>query len=342
MKITYRDAINLALKEEMRRDERVFVYGIDVADHKRIFGTTSGLVEEFGPERCFSTPLSEDAMTGFGLGAAMNGMRPVHVHIRVDFLMLAMNQLVNMVSCTQYGTDGKLHAPLVVRAVIGRGWGQTFQHNKAMQSAFAHVPGLKVYMPTTPSDAHDMLAAAIRDDNPVIFLEHRWLYDVSEELSALEDIEDCRIMRQGKDLTIAATSWMAVEAMQAAQVLKECGVETEVINVRSVSPLRMEKILESVRKTKRLIVADNDWLNCGFSAEIAARVYDGCFQSLKSPIIRLGFAPAPCPCTRCLENQFYAGAEQIIRQAESMLSLPVTDLSGRDFYCYERKFKGPF
>src|SRR5256885_13617990 len=170
--LTYRDALNEAMTEEMRRDRSVFTYGIDVGDHKRIFNSTKGLVEEFGPARCFSTPLAEDAMSGFGLGAAINGMRPVHVHMRMDFLLLGMNQLVNMIATHCYGSGGTMKVPMVIRAIIGRGWGQSYQHSKALHSWFAHVPGLKVVMPATPRDAKGMLQAAIRDDNPVVFIEH--------------------------------------------------------------------------------------------------------------------------------------------------------------------------
>src|SRR5437899_1440812 len=158
--ITYRDALNEATAEEMRSDPSVFIYGIDVGDHKRIFNSTKGLVEEFGPTRCFSTPLSEDAMTGFGLGAAINGMRPIHVHMRVDFLLLGMNQLVNMIATHCYGSGGTMKVPMVIRAIIGRGWGQSYQHSKSLHSWFAHVPGLKVVMPATPRDAKGMLKAA--------------------------------------------------------------------------------------------------------------------------------------------------------------------------------------
>ena len=181
-KLDYCGAIREAMSQEMERDERVFVYGIGVPTFSKIFGTTKGLQEKFGPDRCFDTPISEDAMTGFGLGAAIRGLRPIHVHIRVDFMLLATNQLVNMVSNYIYSTGGKLSVPLVVRAVIGRGWGQGAQHSKSLFSNFTHIPGLKVIAPTTPADAKGMLTAAIRDDNPVICFEHRWLYWAEEDV----------------------------------------------------------------------------------------------------------------------------------------------------------------
>lgn len=343
--ISYRDAINEALAEEMRRDSGVFVYGIDVGDHKRIFNSTKGLTEEFGPLRCFSTSLAEDAMTGFGLGAAINGMRPVHVHMRVDFLLLGLNQLVNMISTHHYGSGGQMKVPMVIRAIIGRGWGQSYQHSKSLQSWFAHIPGLKVVMPSTPRDAKGMLIAAIRDDNPVIFIEHRWLYDAVGEVP--QDcgpiaLEGARVLHPGKDVTVVATSWMNVEAVKAAQILGKRGVSVEVVDARSVSPFDGRTIVNSVHKTGHCIVADNDWLHCGFSAEIATAVYDACYRDLKSPVQRIGFEATPCPCTRPLEDEFYPNAVDILRAVEAKLGLTATDLSGEDFYSYENKFKGPF
>lgn len=343
--ISYCQAINEALTQEMARDSSVFVYGIGVPDHKAVFGSTSGLREKFGPERCFDTPLAEDSMTGFGLGAALNGMRPVHVHMRADFLLLAMNQLSNMVSSYSYGSGGRLKVPLVIRAVIGRGWGQGFQHSKGMYSVFAHIPGLKVILPTTPRDAKGLLISAIRDDNPVIIIEHRWLYwqegDVPEESYNIP-IGEASVLRKGSDITLVAVSWMNVEALKASEILSKRGISVEIVDPRTIAPFNDELIVESVNKTGYCIVADNDWLHCGFSAEAAARVSQKCFGSLKAPVQRIGFASTPCPTARHLENEFYANAVNIIRQIEQMLNLTPTDLSGEEFYSYEKKFKGPF
>lgn len=344
-KITYRQAINEALREEMKRDKNIFIYGIDVADHKRIYGSTSGILEEFGAERCFSTPLSEDTLVGFGLGAAINGLRPVNVHMRVDFLLLAMNQLANMISCFHYGSDGKLKVPLTIRVIIGKGWGQSYQHSKSLQSFFAHLPGLKVIMPTTPRDAKGLLISAIRDDNPVIFIEHRFLYDIVDEVNLNQapiQIGKSNILRKGKDITVVATSYMNIEAIRAAEVLQKHGIQVEIIDPRTITPLDDESIIESVKKTGHCIVADYDWVFCGFSAELAARISEKCFGYLKSPVVRLGFAQAPCPCTRPLENEFYPNAIDIIREVEKKLNLSPANLSGENFYTYENKFKGPF
>lgn len=329
----------------MERDPTVFVYGIGAPISNQMFGSVKGIAERFGPDRCFDTPLSEDAMTGFGLGAAINGLRPVNVHIRVDFLLLAMNQLVNMVSTYSYSTMGKIKVPMVIRAVVGRGWGQGYQHSKSLHSYFAHVPGLKVVLPTTPRDAKGLLTAAIRDDNPVVFIEHRWLYwavdDVPEEPYTIP-IGEGNVVRTGDDVTVVATSWMNVEALKAAEILEKRGVGVEVVDPRTIAPFDDSIAVESTKKTGHCIVADNDWLSCGFSAEVAARVSEKCFAELKTPVMRIGFAPTHCPTVRSLENEFYPNTVHIIRAVEEKLGLNPMDLSGEEFYSYESRFRGPF
>lgn len=344
-KISYRTAINQALHQEMERDKSIFTYGIDVADHKRIFGSTVGLLEKFGSQRVFSTPLSEEALLGFGLGAAIGGLRPINVHMRVDFLLLAINQLANMVASYHYGSAGKIQIPLTIRAIIGKGWGQSYQHSKSLQSFFAHIPGLKVVMPTTPTDAKGLLISAIRDNNPVVVLEHRLLYDVEDEVSIEPvpvPIGKGQILKIGSDITIIATSYSVVEAMKAAQVLEKRGVSVEVVDPRSIFPLDEELIIKSVEKTGHCIIADYDWVYCGFSAELATRIYEKLSRKLKSEITRSGFAPTHCPCSRPLEDQFYTDAIDLIRAVEKKLKLKEMDLAGESFYSYENKFRGPF
>lgn len=342
--LTFREALNQALIDEMAADETVFVFGLDVSDHKRIFGSTAGLVERFGNRRCFLTPLSEDAMTGVALGAALSGLRPVHIHIRVDFMLLAMNQIANMVSCASYLTGGKVRVPLVIRAIIGRGWGQGAQHSKTLQGIFAHIPGLKVVMPASPQDAYSLMRASIRDDSPVIFLEHRWLYDAEGEVDKEFAIPlgKALVKAGGRDLTVISTSWMTVEAMKAREILLKRGVEIEVIDVRTVAPADYDTMIRSVKKTGRCLVADYDWLPCGFASEVAAQIAYACFGELRCPVERIGFAHVPCPTARPLENLFYPSAVHIIRTAERMLGLEPADLSGEKFYSWEERFKGPF
>jgi pyruvate/2-oxoglutarate/acetoin dehydrogenase E1 component len=339
--ITYGDALNEALDQEMKRDSSVFVYGIET----KMFGSLKGLEERFGKDRVFVTPLSEEALAGFGLGAAINGLRPVYVHIRVDFFLLAMNQLMNMIANVHYGSAGLLKAPLVIRLIIGRGWGQGFQHSKSLHSLFAHIPGLKVIMPTTPYDAKGLMTAAIRDNNPVICIEHRWLYwqeGIVPSQPYVIPLGKGNVLRKGSDVTIVATSWMNVEAAQAAALLEKRGVSVEIVDPRSIYPLDEKIIVDSVNKTGHCIVADIDWLFCGFSAEVAARVSEKCFSKLKKPVARIGFAPTPIPTTRPLEDRFYPNAATIVRAVEDMLGLNPTDLSKEEFYSHTKVFKGPF
>lgn len=342
--ITFRDALAKAQFDEMESDPSVFVYGLDVPDHKKIFGSTAGLLEKFGPGRCFGTPLSEDAMTGMALGAAISGLRPVHVHIRSDFMLLGTNQIMNMLSNTHYLTGGKLSAPVTIRSVIGRGWGQGAQHSKSLHGMFAHIPGLKVVMPTTPQDAYSLLRAAIRDPDPVIFLEHRWLYDIEGpvDVDHVDSLGKAVVRREGKDITFLTTSWMAVEAIKAAELLKRQDIDVEIVDVRSIAPLDRETILKSARKTKNVAVLDYDWSFCGFAAELSAMVAEECFEVLERPVMRFGFEHVPCPTTRPLENQFFPSAPRIIRAVEKAFGRDGLDLSGEHFYSYENKFKGPF
>jgi pyruvate/2-oxoglutarate/acetoin dehydrogenase E1 component len=283
-------------------------------------------------------------VTGVAVGAALSGLRPIQIHARADFTLLAMNQLVNMASTKSYLSNGNMKVPLVVRSMIGRSWGQGPQHSKTTHSVFAHFPGLKVVLPSNPQDGYSLLRSAIREDNPVIFFEHRWLYDVSGEVDdeKVVPLGKCAVPRTGKDLTIVSCSWMTVEATQAARILSKNGIEAEIVDVRSVATLDTEAITASVQKTGHVIIADNDWSYCGFAAELSAQIVETCFGQLKAAPVRVGFAHVPCPTTRPLENLFYTSAEHIVRAAEELLGLPEIDLSGEIFNEYERRFRGPF
>ena len=342
--LKFPEAINLAMTKAMETDPTVFAFGVDVQDHKRSFGSGLGMVERFGIERYFGSPLSEAGVTGVAVGAALCGLRPIHIHARADFVLMAMNQLVNMASNKSYLSKGKLKVPLVVRAMIGRSWGQGAQHSKTLHSVLAHFPGIKVVMPSNPQDAYSLLRSAIQDDNPVVFLENRWLYDlvgeVDDELEV--PLSSCKVLRPGSDITIVSCSWMTVEAIQAARILAENGVEAEVVDVRTVAPLDSETVVNSVSKTGYSVVADSDWTFCGFAAELSAQITESCFSSLKAAPVRIGLAHVPCPTTRPLEDLFYPSAKEIVRSAEKLLDLPEIDLSGEIFNEYERRFKGPF
>lgn len=348
--LRYVDAIAEATAQEMARDESVFVYGLDVDDHKVIQGSTAGLVDRFGPERCFSTPLSEDAMTGIGIGAAMAGQRPIHVHIRMDFLLLCMNQLINIGAKAHYMYGGQVRVPMVVRTMIGRSWGQGAQHSQALHSMFMHVPGLRVVAPSNAHDAKGCLIASIRDDNPVIFVEHRLLCNhetyVDEEAFA-SPIGKGRIMSEGDDVTIVAISHMAREAMRAKHHLEKAGISAEVIDPIWLKPLDIDLIAKSVEKTGRLLVVDNAWQTCGASSEIITQIVERFPSGLNGKPIamsRMGFAEVTCPTTRPLEDLFYPNGNTIAKRVYEMIK------SDSDFSWLPTniekteidEFKGPF
>jgi pyruvate/2-oxoglutarate/acetoin dehydrogenase E1 component len=317
--ITCVEAIREALEQEMARDTSVLVMGMGVDDPKAIFGTTRGLVEKFGPERVFDTPLSEDAMTGVAIGAALAGLRPVHVHIRMDFLLLAMNQLVNIAAKARYMWGGRVSVPLVVRAVIGRSWGQGPQHSQALHSFFMHVPGIRVVAPTTPYDAKGLLIQAIRDPDPVLIVEHRMVHaqrGIVPEEPYTVPFGKARILAGGDDVTIVGISHMTVESLRARSFLHEVGIEAEVIDCLSLSPLDTATIAGSVAKTGRLLVVDTGWTACGAGAEIVATMAERAWA--RPPLLRrMGYAPATCPTTRNLENLFYPDARRIASAARA-------------------------
>lgn len=319
------DAIAEATAQEMARDERVFLYGLDVDDHKSIQGSTAGLVEKFGPERCFGTPLSEDAMTGIGIGAAMAGQRPIHVHIRMDFLLLCMNQLINIAAKAHYMYGGQVRVPMVVRTMIGRSWGQGAQHSQALHSMFMHVPGLRVVAPSNAHDAKGCLTTAIRDDNPVIFVEHRLLCNHEayvEEAPFASPMGKGRVMSEGEDITIVAISHMAHEAMRAKHYLENADISAEVIDPIWLKPLDMDLIAASVEKTGRLLVVDNGWETCGAASEIITRMVEMFPNGLDGKPIhmsRMGFAEITCPTTRALEDLFYPSSTTIAQRAHRMI-----------------------
>jgi acetoin:2,6-dichlorophenolindophenol oxidoreductase subunit beta len=346
--LTYVDALREALAQEMRRDSRVFVFGLDTDDHKGIQGSTHGLAEEFGAQRVFGTPLSEDAMTGVAIGAAMAGMRPIHVHIRMDFLMLCMNQLINIAakSCYMYG--GQVKVPLVVRSMIGKSWGQGAQHSQGLYSMFMHVPGLKVVAPSNAYDAKGCLIAAIRDDNPVIFVEHRLLYftDAFVPQDSFElPFGHSRVCTRGDDITIVGISNMLVECLRAHELLADAGIEAEVIDPISLVPLDIETVARSAHRTGRLLVVDNAWTSCGASAEIVAQVVERAQNGRPIQVRRMGYAPATCPTTPVLERAFYPDPATIAQAAHAMVRpgagnwVPDPE---RAKLAYQMKFRGPF
>jgi pyruvate/2-oxoglutarate/acetoin dehydrogenase E1 component len=320
--LTYAEALREATEQEMARDPSVIALGLGVDDFKAIYGTTRGLVEKFGSGRVFDTPLSEDAMTGVAIGAALAGMRPIHVHIRMDFVLLAMNQIINIAAKSRYMYGGAVSVPIVIRSVIGRSWGQGAQHSQGLHSFFMHVPGLKVVAPSTPYDAKGCMIQSIRDDNPVMFIEHRMIHYQKghvPEAPYTVPFGRARVLEPGRDVTLVGISYMAVECLRARRHLEEVGISAEVVDPVSLSPLDMETILKSVRKTGRLIIVDTAWTTCGASAEILAQVVERLQGMQEVRVQRIGYEPVTCPTTKNLENLFYPTPRQIAATAYGLV-----------------------
>ncbi|KAB2939018.1 MAG: alpha-ketoacid dehydrogenase subunit beta [Hyphomicrobium sp.] len=347
--ITYAQALAEAQDICMARDPSVYIMGLGAPDAAAIFGSTKGLIEKFGPGRVVDMPVSEHAMTGVALGTAINGMRPVMTHIRLEFALLAIDQIVNQAAKWNYMFGGQQSAPMVIRLVVGRGWGQGPQHSQSLQSWFAHIPGLKVIMPATPYDAKGMMIAAIEDNNPVISIEHRWLYNIKGKVP--EDhytvpLGAPNIARRGADVTIAAASYMTIEALEAANDLAEEGIEAEVIDIRTLNPFDDLPLVESVKKTGRLIVADTGHRSVGFAAEVVARVSEQAFGDLVAPPVRIALPDVPTPTTRALANYYYPRKFEITAAARRLTGLPEQPMPevrpDSLLDVPDRYFRGPF
>jgi pyruvate dehydrogenase E1 component beta subunit len=322
--LSLREAIREALAEELARDPSVFLMGEDIGRAGGIFMVTAELQQEFGANRVMDTPISEPGITGLGVGAAMTGMRPVVEIMFSDFLTLALEQLTNQAAKMHYMTGGQATVPLVVRTTIGAGRGAAAQHSQSLQAWVAHVPGLKVVMPSTPYDAKGLLKAAIRDDNPVIFMEHKMSYDRRGPVPA-EDyvipLGQADVKREGSDITLVATSSMVRVALEAADKLEEAGISAEVVDPRSLKPLDKKTILTSVRKTNRAVVVDEGCLSYGVTAEIASIIADEAFFYLDAPVKRLGAMDVPVPMTPALESATIPTAEQVVEAARDLFKL---------------------
>ncbi len=313
--LSYVEAIREAHAQLLKEDPRVFVIGQGLWSPWYAGASLKDLDKEFGTDRVIDTPVSENATTGAAVGAAIAGMRPIVFHPRMDFMLLAIDPIVNQAANWSYIFNGLVHAPVVIRSVINRGGEQGSQHSQALQAMFMHIPGLKVVMPATPADAKGLLVAASRDGNPVLYIDDRWLYaetgEVPEDLYETP-IGKAAVRREGKDVTIVALATMVPHALRAAESLAKQGVSAEVIDLRSVKPWDRETILQSVGKTGRLVVADAAWKTCGVAAEIAASVCEEAFDALEAPIARVCLPDAPAPTSEPLEKAYYIGADHIV------------------------------
>ena len=319
--ITFAEAVREALAEEMRRDPNVFIMGEDVAEAGTPFKVLSGLVEEFGKERVMDTPISEPGFTGMGVGAAITGMRPVIDIMFGDFLTLTMDQIVNQAAKIHYMSGGKMKAPIVFRTTMGATRRSAAQHSQSLQAWVSHVPGLKVVIPSTPYDAKGLLKTAIRDDNPVVFIEDKMLFKMKGPVPAGEytipfGVAD--IKRRGEDITLVATSSMVQIALGAADMLEQIGISAEVIDPRTTSPLDKQAFIESAKKTSRAIVIDEGYESYGVTAEIASVIADGAFYYLDAPVKRMGAMDVPIPFSPVLEDITVPTEETVFEMAKSL------------------------
>ena len=320
--MTFAQALNNAHKLEMQRDPNIYVAGEDVGVYGGIFGVTGGLLDQFGDKRVRDTPITESAIIGTAVGAAAAGLRPVIELMFVDFIGVALDQLYNQAAKMKYMFGGKAKLPITLRTTCGAGMGAAAQHSQCLEAWFMHIPGLKVVMPSTPYDAKGLLISAIRDDNPVVFLEHKMLYgtqgEVPEESYAIP-LGKADIKREGKDITVVATSMMVGRALSAAEKLAGNGISLEVVDPRTLSPLDEQTILNSVKKTHRLLIVHEEVKFAGSGAEIAAMAAEKAFDYLDAPIVRIGAPFTPVPFSPPLEQEFIPSEEKIIQAVKKMM-----------------------
>jgi len=321
--LTYAEALREATAQLLKNDPRVFVFGQGLWSPWYVGSSMKDIDKEFGRDRVLDSPVSENATTGAAIGAALAGMRPIVVHPRMDFMLLAVDPIVNQAANWSYMFAGKVPAPVVVRAIINRGGEQAAQHSQALQAMFAHIPGLKVVMPSTPYDAKGLLIDAVYDGNPVMFIDDRWLYEETghvPETMYRVPIGSAAIRRPGTDVTIVATSFMAPQAVAAAATLAERGIDAEVVDLRSIKPWDRDLVFNSIAKTGRLVVADAAWKTCGVAAEIAAEVACEAFSSLRAPIVRVTLPDVPAPMSQALEHAYYLRADDIVARVAQLMN----------------------
>lgn len=322
VEISYREALHQALSEEMRRDENVLLLGEDITGYGGSYAVTKGLHEEFGLDRVMETPIAEAGIVATAIGLSMGGMRPVAELMTVNFALLALDQIVNNAAKFHYMFNGQWSVPIVVRTVSG--FGQlAATHSQTFEGWFASVPGLKVVMPATPADAKGLLKTAIRDPDPVIFIEHSSLYSrkgpVPDDDDHTVPIGESAVVREGGDVTLVAYSRMALEALAAAEELSKDGVECEVIDLRTLRPLDLDPVIDSVSRTHRAVVCGEDWTTGGFGSTLAAEIQQRCFDSLDAPVARVAMADVPLPYARNLERMLIPTAHSVVEAVRGLL-----------------------
>ena len=324
MSLTFSKIINLTTEKAMRKDKSIIAFGLGITDPKGIFGTTVGLKEKFGASRVFDVPASENALTGFAIGASLSGSRPILIHQRLDFALLSMDQIINSAAKWLYMFGGAQSVPITIRMTMGRGWGQGPTHSQNLHSMFAHIPGLKVVVPAIASDVSHLLYSSIRDPNPVIFLEHRWLHNslgnMPKKIKSKE-IGKCKVIKKGKDITLISLSYMTIECMEAAKILQKLySVSVEVVDIRTVSPIDIKTINDSVKKTKSVLIVDTSNEICGFSPSLLSQILKNIKKLNNIPeIMAMPFVPEPT--SYGLTKYFYNNRYDVVNRTLKILKI---------------------
>ncbi len=321
--MTYREALRSAMRDALKQDPRVFLMGEDVGLYGGAFGVTHGLIQEFGPERVRDTPLSESIFVGAGIGAALNGMRPIVEIMTVNFSMLAMDQVLNNAATLRYMSGGQFHVPLVVRMATGGGRQLGAQHSHSLEGWYAHIPGIRVLAPATVADARGMLLAALQQLDPVFIFEHATLYPIEDDIdehAGLVDIDHAVVRRAGSDVTLVTYGGSLGKALDAAATLAEAGIAAEVIDLRTLRPLDITTILESVARTHRAVVVDEAWRTGSLAAEVSAQIMEGAFNALDWPVARVCGAEVPAPYAKHMEDAALPRAATIVRTVQEMFA----------------------
>lgn len=347
--ITFAEAIDKTLYKIFKNNNNAIIIGLGVNDPKTIFGTTTTIKNKF-PERVFDMPLSENSMTGIVTGASLNGLKPILVHQRLDFALLSMEQIINQAAKWFYMFDGKKNVPILIRMIVGRGWGQGPQHSQSLQSIFSHIPGLKVVMPSTVESAQNLLSSSFNEKNPVIFIEHRWLHNIKGKeilISYQDKIGKSKIIKKGKDISIIASSYMTIEILRILKYLNEHKIDAELIDLQTISPIDNKTIIKSVNKTGKCLVLDTGHKSFGVSAEIISTITENCYSKLKTKPIRIANPDYPVPTSFSLSKYYYPSKYEIFETILKILKIkkkPPRVLISKDKFQDQpfEGFTGPF
>tara|TARA_B100001250_G_scaffold404390_1_gene420307 strand:+ start:179 stop:1243 length:1065 start_codon:yes stop_codon:yes gene_type:complete len=349
-KIEFCQAIKEGTSQAMKKFKKSYLIGLGVPDPKGIFGTTLDLKKQFGNRRVFDMPVSENGMTGVIIGSAIAGMRPIITHQRVEFSLLAVEQIINQAAKWNYMTNGKSNLPIVIRLIIGKGWGQGPQHSQSLEAMFAHIPGLKVVAPFTPDDAKGLIISSIADKNPIIFFEHRWLHNTIGAVNKkyyTAPIGKGRCLKKGKDISLISFSYGSLETLQAAKLLSKFNINAEVIDLRTLRPLDKKIIIDSVKKNKRVLVVDNGWKHFSISSEVITVIAENCLNYLKASPVRMGIEDVPIPSSPSIAKYCYPTSLQIVEKVLKIFkkNFPNKLSRNKKFYANDIPgdyFSGPF